>query len=52
MARGMRVRWEKGERALVTGKDTKGKTIVRTGKNGGPVVQQQVVKRLIPKEGS
>lgn len=52
MATGMRVVWEKGERTLVSGKDQKGKTIVRTGKNGGPVVSQLVTKRLVPKEDS
>lgn len=50
--RGLRVVWVKGERTPVTGKDQKGKTIVRTGKNGGPVIQQLVTKRLVPKEDS
>lgn len=46
----MNVSWEKSERKTVESKDGKGKSIVRTGKNGGPVIEQRVVKVLTPKE--
>lgn len=46
---GLRTVWERGERTYVTARDTKGKTTTITGKNGGPVVKQLVIKRYIPK---
>jgi hypothetical protein len=47
--RGMKVRWLIGPRSLITSTDRNGKPITRTGKNGGPVVDQLVVKQLLPK---
>jgi hypothetical protein len=41
--------WVKGERKLLVSKDTKGRETVRLGKNGGPVVQQEVTLILAPK---
>lgn len=49
--RGLGVRWEIGPRSLVTGMNQQGKVVVRNGKNGGPVIQQLVVKVLFPKVG-
>lgn len=46
---GMKVTWIKGPRTLVTGKDQKGKDVVRTGKNGGPCIQQVVTQVFSPK---
>lgn len=46
---GLRTVWDKGPRTFVTGRDQKGKTTILTGKNGGPVIKQLVVKRLVPK---
>jgi hypothetical protein len=48
---GIRVQWIKGERTFVTGKDGKGRDVVRNGKNGGPVVKQDVTKVIIPTVG-
>lgn len=49
---GTRVSWEKGERKTVQGTVTekgKNKTVVRNGKNGGPVIEQRVVKVISPR---
>lgn len=47
--RGLRKSWEKGPRTFVSGMDRGGKSVLRTGKRGGPVVEQLVVLVLSPK---
>ena len=39
-----RVTWIRGERKELRSVDSKGRETVREGKNGGPVVEQQVTK--------
>lgn len=46
---GLQVVWLRGPRTFVTARDNKGRTTTITGKNGGPVIKQEVVKCLIPK---
>lgn len=48
-SRGLRKVWEKGPRTEVSAVDKNGKSVVRLGKNGGPIVRQDVTLRLIPK---
>ena len=46
---GLRREWVKGERKLVEGVTAQGRTVTRLGKNGGPVIEQHVELRLVPK---
>ena len=50
MARGLRKEWFKGPRSIIEAVDNRGQRVVRLGKRGGPVIQQIVELRLIPKE--
>ena len=47
---GMRVVWEKGPRTTRSAKQPGGRETMMTGKNGGPIIHQLVVKRYVPKE--
>lgn len=47
---GYRRVWVKGPRQTIESTDTKGNTVVRRGKNGGPVIDQRVELHLVPKE--
>lgn len=48
MSRGLRTVWERGPRTGVTTYD-RGVRRPMLGKNGGPIIRQTVVKRLVPK---
>jgi hypothetical protein len=48
----MRRVWVRGPRGFLTGIDNKGRSVVRLGKNGGPVIQQRVDLILVPKKAT